>query len=67
MEEYIQEALVQKYIIPSTSPASTGFYFIEKIKGDPQPCIDYRGLITVKYSYPLPLVPVTLMLSLRYA
>lgn len=35
MEEYIQEALEQQYIVPSTSPASAGFFFVGK---------KYRGL-----------------------
>lgn len=37
MEEYIQEALKQKYIVPSTSPASAGFFFIEKKDGGLRP------------------------------
>lgn len=32
-EEYIQEALRQKYIVPSTSAASAGFFFVEKNDG----------------------------------
>ncbi|XP_053499602.1 uncharacterized protein LOC128619445 [Ictalurus furcatus] len=62
MEEYIQEALHQGYIRPSTSPASAGFFFVEKKGGGLRPCIDYRGLnqCCVKYRYPLPLVPAAL-------
>lgn len=59
MEEYIQEALHQGYIRPSTSPTSSGFFFVEKKGGGLRPCINYQGLnhVTVKYTYPLPLVP----------
>ena len=55
METYVTESLGQGYIWPSTSPASSSFFFVKK--KDLCPCIDYRGLnqITVKYSYPLPL------------
>ncbi|KAI4900377.1 hypothetical protein NFI96_000695, partial [Prochilodus magdalenae] len=62
MEEYIQEALSQGYIRPSTSPAAAGFFFVKKKDGGLRPCIDYRGLnsITKPYPYPLPLVPVAL-------
>ncbi|KAL0150494.1 hypothetical protein M9458_054311 [Cirrhinus mrigala] len=62
METYIEEALASGYIRPSTSPAAAGFFFVEKRNGGLRPCIDYRGLnnITVKYRYPLPLVPSAL-------
>ncbi|KAK3511093.1 hypothetical protein QTP70_030284 [Hemibagrus guttatus] len=62
MEEYIREALAQGYIRPSTSPAASSFFFIAKKDGGLWPCIDYRALnkITVKFRYPLPLVPVAL-------
>lgn len=62
MEEYIDEALQQGYIRPSISLASAGFFFVEKKGSGLQPCIDYPGLneITVKYPYPLPLVPSAL-------
>lgn len=64
MKEYIQEALAQNvlYIVPSTSPVSAGFFFVENKNGDLRPCIDYRGLneILVKYPFPLPLVPSAL-------
>ncbi|KAL0192767.1 hypothetical protein M9458_011063, partial [Cirrhinus mrigala] len=54
MEEYIEEALQQGYIRPSTSPAASSFFFIT--------CIDYRALnnITVKFRYSLPLIPAAL-------
>ncbi|KAL0153008.1 hypothetical protein M9458_051687, partial [Cirrhinus mrigala] len=62
METYIEEALASGYIRPSTSPAAAGFFFVEKRDGGLRPCIDYRGLnnVTVKYRYPLPLVPSAL-------
>uniref|UniRef100_A0A8C9U637 Peptidase A2 domain-containing protein n=1 Tax=Scleropages formosus TaxID=113540 RepID=A0A8C9U637_SCLFO len=58
MEAYITEALEAGLIRPSTSPASAGFFFVEKKDGGLRPCIDYRGLnaITVKYPHPLPLI-----------
>lgn len=62
MDEYIKEELDQQDITPSTSPASAGFFFVEKKDGGLRPCIDYWGLndILVKYHYPLPLVPAAL-------
>ncbi|KAK3505726.1 hypothetical protein QTP70_020347 [Hemibagrus guttatus] len=62
MEDYIEGALAAGHIRPSTSLAATGFFFVEKKDGRLRPCIDYRGLnaITVRYPYPLPLVPAAL-------
>ncbi len=44
MEEYIQEALRQGFIRPSTSPAASSFFFVSKKDGGLRPCIDYRIL-----------------------
>ncbi|KAI2652387.1 Transposon Tf2-9 polyprotein [Labeo rohita] len=62
MEHYIKEELTKGFIRPSTSPASAGFFFVKKKDGGLRPCIDYRALneVTVKYRYPLPLVPPAL-------
>ncbi len=62
MEEYIKEALDQGYIRPSSSPATSSFFFLAKNDGGLRPCVDYRALnnITVKFRYPLPLVPSAL-------
>ncbi len=62
MEVYIEEALRQGYIVPSTSPAASSFFFVAKKDSGLRPCIDYRKLneITVKFRYPLPLVPTAL-------
>lgn len=63
MEDYLQEALQQGYIWPSTLPASAGGFFSwRKKEGGLHPCIDYSGLnqVTIKYYYPLPLIPVAL-------
>lgn len=60
MENYVKEALVQWYIVPSTSVGSkAGFFFVENKGGGLRTCIDYRGLnqVSVKYPYPLSLVP----------
>ncbi|KAL0180378.1 hypothetical protein M9458_025820, partial [Cirrhinus mrigala] len=70
MKMYIEEELAKGFIRSSTSPASAGFFFVKKKDGGLRPCIDYRGLneITIKYRYPLPLVPSALeqLRSARY-
>ncbi len=62
MRSYIEEELAKGFIRPSTSPASAGFFFVKKKDGGLRPCIDYRSLndLTVKFRYPLPLVPAAL-------
>ncbi|KAG1925559.1 hypothetical protein F2P79_025455 [Pimephales promelas] len=62
MKNYIQEMLAKGFIRPSTSLAAAGFFFVKKKDCGLRPCIDYRALndITVKFRYPLPLVPAAL-------
>ncbi|KAG1952342.1 retrotransposable element [Pimephales promelas] len=64
MRRYIEEELSKGFIRPSTSPASAGFFFVKKKDGSLRPCIDYRALNdqTIKFHYPLPLVPAALEL-----
>ncbi|KAI2656673.1 Retrotransposon-derived protein PEG10 [Labeo rohita] len=66
MRAYTEEELAKGFIRPSTSPASVGFFFIKNKDGGLRPCIDYRGLneITIKFRYPLPLVPFQCCLQL---
>ncbi|KAK3557343.1 hypothetical protein QTP70_026577 [Hemibagrus guttatus] len=62
MEDYIETTLAARHIRPSMSPVAAGFFFVGKRDGGLGPCIDYRGLnaITIRYPYPLPLVPAAL-------
>ncbi len=62
MKQYIEEELSKGFIVPSKSPASAGFFFVKKMDGGLRPCIDYRALndITVKFRYPLTLLPAAL-------
>lgn len=59
LKDCIDENLQKGFSRPSISPASAGIFFVEKKDHSLQPCVDYRDLnkITVKNSYPLPLVP----------
>ncbi len=58
LENYLTESLAAGIIVPSSSPAGAGFFFVKKKDGSLRPCIDYRGLndMTVKNRYPLPLM-----------
>lgn len=62
MKKYIEEELAKGIIRPSTSPASARFFFVKKKDAGLWPFIDYWGLneITIKFRYPLPLVPAAL-------
>lgn len=62
MRKYIEEVLAKGFIVPSKSPASAGFFFVKKKDRGLRPCIDYRALneISIKFRYPLPLVPSAL-------
>ncbi|KAL0199776.1 hypothetical protein M9458_002963, partial [Cirrhinus mrigala] len=57
--EYIAEALKQRFIQASTSPAASSFFFVGKKDGGLRPCIDYRQLNSqiIRQPYPLHLVP----------
>lgn len=62
MDEYIKEALKQGFIRPSTSHATLSFFSVAKKDRCLRLGIDYRTLNnqTIKYRYPLPLVPSAL-------
>ncbi len=58
LERYLADSLAAGTIVPFTSPAVAGFFFVKKKDGSLRPCIDYRGLneMTIKNRYPLPLM-----------
>ncbi|TID00080.1 Retrovirus-related Pol polyprotein from transposon opus [Colletotrichum higginsianum] len=58
LDKYIDENLRKGYIRPSTSPAGYPILFVPKKNGKLRLCVDYRQLndITIKNSYPLPLI-----------
>ncbi|XP_066442030.1 uncharacterized protein [Eleutherodactylus coqui] len=59
LKSYVSEALANRHIRPSRSPAGAGLFFVEKKDGTLRPCVDYRALnkITVKNQCSLPLIP----------
>ena len=61
MRNYITESTASGIIRPSSSPITTGFFFVAKKDGSLRPYIDYRLLnnITVKNKYPIPLISST--------
>ncbi len=62
MKSYIEEELAKGFLRPSLHLLLPGSFFVKKKDGGLRPCIDYRGLndITIKFRYPLPLVPAAL-------
>ncbi len=44
LENYLTECLAAGIIVPSSSPAGAGFFFVKKKDGSLRPCIDYRGV-----------------------
>ncbi len=40
----LQSPLAAGIIVPSSSPAGAGFFFVKKKDGSLRPCIDYRGV-----------------------
>jgi hypothetical protein len=58
LDNYLEENLKKGYIRKSQSPFASPFFFIPKKNGKLRPIVDYRKLnsITVKNSYPLPLI-----------
>ena len=57
METYVSESLPRVHSVLHFTRLLK-FIFVKKKNGGLRPCIDYRGLnqITVRYSYPLPLI-----------
>jgi hypothetical protein len=58
LDEFIEENLRSGRIRPSKSPWASAFFFVKKKDGKLRPVQDYRQLndVTVKNSYPLPLI-----------
>lgn len=59
LDKFINENLKKGYIRQSKSPFSSPFFFVHKKDATLRPVQDYRKLndITIKNSYPLPLIP----------
>jgi transposase InsO family protein len=62
LKQQLAKYLDLGYIKSSSSPAASPVLFVKKPDGGLRFCVDYRGLndVTVKNSYPLPLVKETL-------
>ncbi len=58
LEEYINDNLRKGFIRKSKSPAGAPVLFVPKKNGKLRMCVDYRqlNLITIRDSYPLPLI-----------
>jgi hypothetical protein len=58
LKKQLDELIKAKFIRPSKSPFGAPILFVKKKDGTMRMCVDYRALnnITVKNSYPLPLV-----------
>jgi Reverse transcriptase (RNA-dependent DNA polymerase)/RNase H-like domain found in reverse transcriptase len=58
LDKFLKENLKKGYIWPSQLPMASPFFFVSKKDGKLWPCQDYRYLndLTVKNSYPLPLI-----------
>lgn len=65
MEKYITESFATGLIWPSTSPAESRFFLLEKKDKSLRPCIDYWRLseITIRNQYPLPLIVLCVRLK----
>ncbi len=60
MKAYIEEELAKGFIRPSISSASAGFFFVKKDGVCDHALITEVSTISVKFRYPLPLVPAAL-------
>lgn len=58
LQEYLEKALVNGWISPSSSPIAAPCFFVKKPNGGLRLCVDYRAIneITKKNRYPLPLI-----------
>jgi Reverse transcriptase (RNA-dependent DNA polymerase) len=58
LKKYLDEALANKHIGTSKSPAGSAIFFVKEKDETLRPVVDYRHLnaITIKNRYPLPLI-----------
>jgi transposase InsO family protein len=58
LRRYLEDAVKNGWIRPSTSPAGAPILFVPKKDGTLRLCVDYRGLnkVTIKNRHPLPLI-----------